>query len=450
MKILLINPNFRDLIAGVEKFFTTPFTLPLGLAYLAGYLESHGYEVRVIDAHVENLTISQIIKRVKYCKPEVVGFSAHSSAGHCAILAQEIKRIYPDIITVIGGVVASLLPKETLESYPSIDFLIQGEGEIAFLKFVKTLEHGGALSDVPGLGYRKPGSVIINVAQEVIPDLDSLPLPARHLFSNRLYKYWPRLPSNVETLIAASRGCAAGNCDFCCIGKIFGTQVRKRDPEKVGDEIEVCLSEYNISNFSFIDSTFTQDKEFVYKITGMIKKRNLHKKIKWWCSTRVDYIDEELLKEMKSSGCVAISYGVEFGSQETLDFFNKKINLKDTERAFYLTKKADIWTTAYVIVNQYSSNFWDIIKDTYDFLLKIRPDLLRVSPLIVTPGTRLYHFLEKQGSFENTNYQPCLEGRYIESRYIKQEHMDRIKRNLYLSYYLKSNLMFSLLKGLMR
>lgn len=447
MKIMLINPNFRDLLGGIERNFTTPFTLPLGLAYLAGYLQAHNDEVRVVDAHVENLKIHQILKRIKWFGPKVIGFSAHSSAEHCERLAKVVKEMKSNIVTIIGGVIPSLLPEETLKYYHSIDFLVQGEGEVTFLNLIKTLEKGNNFTEIPGLGYRRQdGEVVINDKDKLIEDLDSLPFPARNLFPNRLYRYWPRLPLNVETLITASRGCSAGNCDFCCIGRIFGTKVRKRNPEKVADEIEECLSKYNIHSFSFIDSTFTYDREFVYRITDIIKKRNLNKKIKWWCSTRVDCIDEELLRKMKSSGCAAISYGIEFGSQEMLDFFNKRIKLEDIERAFYLTKKVGLWSTGYIMINQYTTSF-EVIKNTCDFLLKIKPDLLRISPLIVTPGTRLYYLLQKQGCFKNTNYRSCLEGKYLESQYIKKEDLERIKRKIYIAYYLRPNSLFRLIRG---
>jgi anaerobic magnesium-protoporphyrin IX monomethyl ester cyclase len=450
MKILFINPNFRNLITPIERCFTTPFSLPLGIAYIASYLEKHGYTVKAVDAHAENLNVSQIIRQVQSYGPQIVGFSAHSSASHCASLAKEIKRLDPGCITVIGGVVASLLPKETLENYPGIDFLIYGEGEIAFLRLVQSLESRDGIDDIPSLGYRKNAEVIINSRQEMIRNLDTLPFPARHLFRNKLYRYWPRLFANTETLIAASRGCSAGNCDFCCIGKMFGTQVRKRSPENVVGEIELCVNKYNIYNFSFIDSTFTHDKEFVYRITDVLEKRKLHKKIKWWCSTRVDCVDEGLLRKMKSAGCAAVSFGVEFGSQKMLNFFNKGIDLKDTEKAFSLAKKVGIWTTAYMMVNQYSpSGPRSALKETRDFLLKIKPDLLRISPLIVTPGTKLFYCLQKQGGFKNADYYPCMEGEYIESKYIKRKSLNSTKRKIYFSYYLKPSFMAAKIMGLL-
>lgn len=451
MKIMLINPNFRDLTGRLEKYFTTPFTIPLGLAYLAGYLEAFNYEVGIIDAHAENLKPSQILRRLKWFGPKMIGFTTHLSAGHCASLAKEVKKINSNVITIIGGVVPSLLPRETLIHYPSLDFLVHGEGEITFLKLVEALQSNADYTKIPGLGYRKEnGEVTINPRPALIENLDSLPFPARHLFPNRLYRYWPCLPFNIETLITASRGCSAGSCDFCYIGGVFGTKVRKRNPEKVADEMEECSSKYNIQKFSFIDSTFTYDKEFVYKIIDAIKRRNLHKKIRWWCSTRVDCIDEELLAHMKNSGCTAISYGVEFGSQEMLDYFNKKITLKDIEKAFYLTKKMGLWTTGYIMINQYSRNL-QAVKDTSKFLLKIKPDLLRITPLIVTPGSSLYYLLQKNGCFKNANYQSYLEGKYcLESRYIKKEELEAIKRKMYLSYYLRPNFLFSLMRSLIR
>jgi histone acetyltransferase (RNA polymerase elongator complex component) len=132
-----------------------------------------------------------------------------------------------------------------------------------------------------------------------------------------------------------------------------------------------------------------------------------------------------------------------------LDYFNKKLKLEDIEKAISLTKKLGIWTTGCIMINQYTTNH-TVIKQTSDFLLKTKPDFLRISPLIVIPGTKLHSLLQTQGCFRNSDYLSCLEGRFIESRYINDKELYRIKRNLYLSYYLKSGSIISWVRNLLR
>jgi len=141
---------------------------------------------------------------------------------------------------------------------------------------------------------------------------------------------------------------------------------------------------------------------------------------------------------MKYSGCAAISYGVEFGSQEMLDYFNKGLKLEDIEKAFYLTKKAGIWTTGYIMINQYSPNL-NVLRQTQKLLLKIKPNLLRISPLIVNPGSKLYYLLKKQGCLQEDYNRAYLDGDYLKSKYLTRKELEGMRNRVYMAYYLRSD-----------
>ncbi len=100
---------------------------------------------------------------------------------------------------------------------------------------------------------------------------------------------------------------------------------------------------------SFSDDTFTMDRDRVLHLChnirqSMYKIRQLIGPLPllWRCTTRVDLIDEVLIREMNYSGCRNIQYGIEAGSQEILDSIGKRITLDQIRRAVNLTLNSGI------------------------------------------------------------------------------------------------------------
>jgi len=82
----------------------------------------------------------------------------------------------------------------------------------------------------------------------------------------------------------------------------------------------------------------------------------------WSCSSRVDILDENLLKLMKQSGCHTIQFGVESGSQKILDRYNKKFTLEQVKKTFSLCHKLGIRTMAHFILGLPGENERTILK----------------------------------------------------------------------------------------
>ncbi len=424
----------------------TPVLTPLGIASIASYLRNRNYEVTIIDAHAENITEKEVLLRIKRFRPGILGFSLPIEAADSARIAGEAKRLNPDIITVIGGVIPSALPQLTLERYPVFDFAVIGEGEIVFHSLIKTLERKGELNEVKGIAYRLDGEIRVTPRQEYIKNLDSLPYPARDLLLNNLYGLFGKGPL---ALVEASRGCS-GNCWFCTIGKMFGNKPRKKNPPRVVDEIEECYDKYHINFFGFADSTFTADKDYVYSITNEIIKRNLHKKIRWRCVTRVDCVDSPLLLEMRRAGCREVGFGVEFIDQEALNFYRKGIILKNIKDAFLLAKAAKISPFALMIINQYDKNINNMWGKTVEFLKKIGAEHIILRPLVIYPQTSLHNNLLKKGHIKNNDYTPFFKGEYLESAYIDFKGLVNLMNTMYTVFYLRISFFFVLVKNIPR
>jgi radical SAM superfamily enzyme YgiQ (UPF0313 family) len=111
--------------------------------------------------------------------------------------------------------------------------------------------------------------------------------------------------------------------------------------------------------------------------------------IAWDIRTRVDTVDEEMIKHLKGAGCQGIHYGVEAGTERILKTLNKGITIKQAEHAFVLTRKYNIPILAYFMIGNPSETVDGIYK-TFKVTRSLRPDYVHMTILTPFPGTRIY------------------------------------------------------------
>jgi radical SAM superfamily enzyme YgiQ (UPF0313 family) len=117
--------------------------------------------------------------------------------------------------------------------------------------------------------------------------------------------------------------------------------------------------------------------------------------IRWDIRTRVDIVDEEMLRILKKAGCVAIHYGVESGSDKILKVIRKGFAVKKVKEIFKLTKKLKIETLAYFMIGLPEENLEDI-QNTLDLAKELKPDYAHFTIFSPYPGTEFYRLgLEK-------------------------------------------------------
>src|SRR3990172_1806029 len=155
MRVLLVDPPHE-----IFKFFRGRMPAP-SLTALSAYLEKD-FEIKVLDCTVQGRPWAALEEAVREFRPAVVGITAISTsyiydAMNAACL---VKLIDPSIITVGGGVHMSLMPEETFEKCPSLDYIVMGEGEVTLMEFLKAVEAGGKdYTSIPGLAFRSSGGV---------------------------------------------------------------------------------------------------------------------------------------------------------------------------------------------------------------------------------------------------------------------------------------------------
>ena len=398
MKILLLNPPFTD-YGGLEGHGGK--ALPLNLAYLASYLhkERPDIEIEILDCEALGLIYSKIKEEIKKIKPDLVGITAPTPAFTqvleiCRIIKQEISK---DIITVLGGPHPTALPRETIAE-KDIDICVVFEGEIVFTELINALDRKTSLNEIKGIFFKdKNNNVIETEKREPIKDLDSLPFPDREFFDTDLYFPPPtkRLSNKKAGNMITSRGCPY-ECTYCMASFMWQRKVRFRSIENVMKEIEECIDKYNIREFNFHDELFTVNKKRTIEFCQEVKKRKLD--IAWVCMIRVDFTDEETLKEMKEAGCKKIMFGFESGSQMILDKMKKRVALEKAEQAVKLVKKMGIKTAGNFMFGNIGETK-ETIRQSIDLAKKLNTDTMAFFIASPYPGTEFYRIAKEKGYF---------------------------------------------------
>jgi radical SAM superfamily enzyme YgiQ (UPF0313 family) len=364
-------------------------TIPLGLAYLAGYLQRAGHTVGIVDYQVGDYDIGKEIRRFR---PDILGLSICSPAvAHALDLAATARAVRPDLLIVAGGAHVTAYRTSFLASAPDIDVLVIGEGELTIVELVRRCEASESLTGLPGLVRREDGQVIEEAGESpIIKDLGELPMMPLELFEVR--KYFP-LPGTFRRLpsipMATTRGCPF-KCTFCNSKGVW-SHVRTRPPLAVADEIERVVRDWGAREIYFVDELFTVRKRSVQTLCEELLRRNI--RVGWKCCSRVDTVDAETLKLMKRAGCFMISYGVESGDDRILKIMKKGTTTDQVRSAFRATKAAGIDTMAFFMLNSYGETK-ESIEKTLQFSRELQPDFVNFELFKPFPGIEMRRQIE--------------------------------------------------------
>lgn len=151
--------------------------VPLGPLYVTSAIEHAGFSVDFRDYQMvsaEDPFDSTVMADFLNNPAPVLGVSSMTNLLPFTILAlKEFKERYPEVTVILGGVGTKAIEKEILSSFPWIDIIVRGEGELTSVELLKTLKNGGNLKDVSGISFRENGQIIENPDRERIKNLDS-------------------------------------------------------------------------------------------------------------------------------------------------------------------------------------------------------------------------------------------------------------------------------------
>jgi radical SAM superfamily enzyme YgiQ (UPF0313 family) len=323
-------------------------------------------------------------------KPQVVGITAVTMTFDNAVgILADIKRIDPEIITIMGGPHVSFCARETLKAYPQLDVIVLGEGERSIVELARAANNARAWAGVKGIAYRNGTEICFTEKRQPIAKLDNLPVPDRRLLPLGRYRALG-MPISLTT----SRGCPH-KCIFCVGRKMVGARVRYRSAGKIVDELEY-LNALNFHQINIADDLFTANKNHCNAVCDEIIKRGLQ--LKWTSFAWVDTFSDAVLAKMKAAGCSAVSFGIESANPQILKTIKKGITLKQVEDAVNMCKRAAIMPFASFILGL-PGETPETIKETMEFGHRLKKLGLSFGFHLLAPfpGTEVRQYSERYG-----------------------------------------------------
>lgn len=332
MKVLIAYPNLslmltpalsvglftsiiKSLGCDVDLFETTSysstgeegflFKSKLGSGRSFNYQDLGVYPKRTQDM------IPDFIKKVESYKPDLILYSVVEDTFHDALVMMEsIKHL--GIQSLVGGVFAINAPEVCIEN-DLIDIICRYEGESVVYGMVKALRDGSDWRSTAGIWYKENGKVTKNPFQPLVNLNDIIPDYSLFHKDRFLRPIGGRIVRAIQ--LETYRGCPY-SCTFCnspMTRKMDKRYLRRKTVEQIRLELDYYLKEFNPDYWFIIDDSFlARPRNEMLELLSVLEEYG----IPWWCNTRLENVDEELLSAMKAAHCDRIQFGIESGDEE--------------------------------------------------------------------------------------------------------------------------------------
>ena len=408
-KILLVKPTGRSGLSFLMD------QIPLGLEYIAAYIEDAVEEVHIVDMEMEHRSFSQIVDQYL---PDLVGITMSATEHNEGLRLAGIAN-KKGIATMVGGYHPTSVPQLML-SYPQVDMVVRGEGELT----VKELVEKGSPEGVLGVSYKKDDQIVHNEDRPFIKDLDSLPFPARHL---RQYSYKANDRKTDYDVLLTTRGCY-GRCTFCCEPSMSRGLFRCRSPENVVEEILEIARYHEGRPVSLIlaDPDFMVDPSRVERLCDLLQEHSLDMEFCALVRTNTMAMHPEVVRKMCKAGFLYYEMGIESPNAK---------DLKSTRKGITTTIHKEAVRNIRENGGSAGGTFVIGLPDQTEEEIRYFPVYAREIGMtaaafgIVTPfpGTEFYEELDKKGLIFETNWDNYDEMHSVyTTRYLTKEKIEEL------------------------
>jgi radical SAM superfamily enzyme YgiQ (UPF0313 family) len=392
MRILLVKPYPELLVARrlQEGFLHLE---PLELEIVAGGAPLTE-EVRILDLSLEGNRPWEVFdKTIKDWYPDLVGFSGYSTNVNLVKkLALFVKSINPKIITMVGGIHATLLPQDY--DIPEIDLIVRGEGGSVLRKILERIRDkepfffDNVVLSPKDLEFSSKAQL----SPPPYPDPSEIPMPRRDLVkrdryfciwtssdTGRLNKLFPQVAS-----MRTSVGCAF-SCSFCVIPHLMRGKYLQWQPERVIDEIAALKEKY----VYFLDDEMFLNIERVKKIAELLLKRGIKKKYISWARSDTIVKHAHIFKLWKEAGLDTLYVGLESMDEAKLNEYKKRLPVETNRKAIGILRELGITLHAAFIVHpEFSADDFQSLEKE---VLALCPAEVTFTVLSPSPGTPFWH-----------------------------------------------------------
>jgi ribosomal peptide maturation radical SAM protein 1 len=271
--------------------------------------------------------IGDLAGRIAAARPDVVGFTSTFQQNTAALAAaQAIKRAAPGVRTVFGGANCDGAQGAALHrNFDFVDYVVRGEGEMAFPALLKTLSGSDSegLAGIPGLCWRGADGVPRAnqmTSKALLPD--EITAPDYDGYFERLQSSAAHDWVEPKLVVEGARGCWWGqkhHCTFCGLNGSF-MEFRSKSPARFYDEIIRLVERHQVLDMYVVDNIL--DMGYVTTLLPRLAESGydlrLHYEIK--ANLRRDQ-----LTALADAGLVSVQPGVENLSTRILKIMDKGV-----------------------------------------------------------------------------------------------------------------------------
>ncbi len=376
MKIAFLKPP----VGGILGMEMLTFVEPLGPICVAACLEADGHECKVIDLRIDGQA-----KGMELCRkfdPDVVGLQCNftTERNRTIRLAEQVRREMPQAFIVVGGHDASRDPD--FFRHEAIDAIASGDGEEVLPPLVDALRRGADLETIRGLEIRSDGGWTFTGPADARPNLDTYPMPARHLIEHYAPHYYINFRKPMA-LLETARGCPY-RCNFCSVWKFHDATFREKSPERVVKELQAIQADAIFITDDIFWLNVRRGEELARQIKAAGIKKYFH------IQTRTDIITKfpHLPEMWRECGHLQVFLGIEAITDEGLKALNKKNTTDNNIRAMHILKDLGVKFSQNFIVDP----MWDRddFKRLRDWIEQMNAWITGFTILTPLPGTDLW------------------------------------------------------------
>lgn len=381
----------------------------LAVRYLREYTKDLDYECSIKEFSI-NDRLENILEALIAENPEVIGFSCYIWNIEMVIkLSKLIKKVNPNIEILYGGPEVSFDVRKFLDSVDG-DYLIEGEGEETFRRFILYKLNGGSIEDIPGLFYRDENGNINGKNNLNFLDMDQLPFPYsnEYEFKNKIIYY------------EASRGCPF-NCKYCLSSTIKG--VRLRNLDLVKKELTL-LMERGVSLVKFVDRTFNANRDYARKLWQFLKDADTNTRFHFEISA--DLLREEDIELLRSvpKGRFQFEIGVQSTNEEVVKNINRTMNIDKLAHRVRQLRLADNIHLHLDLIAGLPGESYESFKESFNEVYSFGPHVIQLGFLKLLKGSKMKEEEKKWGMV----YSPYPPYEIIRNNYISYDQLVILKK----------------------
>jgi anaerobic magnesium-protoporphyrin IX monomethyl ester cyclase len=392
----------------------------LALRYLAGIARRMGQEVELMEFTV-NEDPGGIARRILQQNPDLIAFSCYIwNIEKTLKVIQVLKKVQPSLVIMAGGPEVSYDSLPLMKTWPGIDAVIRGEGEITFGEVLRSWSDKAGWEGIAGLTWREGEEVHINPDRPLLKNLDDLPRP---------YQNQPNELENRIIYYETSRGCPF-RCSYCLSSIDPG--VRYFSLERVKEEL-AYLAASGIPQIKMVDRSFNCHSERA--LTLMEFMASLPGSTCFHLEIVPDLLDREMLSFLRGlpEGKFQFEMGIQTTNSDTLNRIDRKQDLSRTaENIAALRETGNIHLHLDLIAGLPGEDYASIAR-SFNWAYALQPHYLQLGFLKLLKGTAI----REQARDEEYVSQDFPPYEVLTNRWLNFSHLNQLKaiEDLVQKYY---------------